>query len=125
MLFLVLDWFFIVLHSVLIIFNLFGWIWKATRRLNLATLLLTGLSWIGLGLYYGIGYCPLTDWHWMVLSKIGNTPHTPSYIAYLIHRMLGITISTSTADWLTLGLFLCALFLSIKFNLKRQKKKID
>ncbi|MCD4791284.1 MAG: DUF2784 domain-containing protein, partial [Bacteroidales bacterium] len=66
-----LDTFFVVFHTALIIFNLFGWIWKPTRRLNLITLLLTGASWFILGIFYGIGYCPLTDWHWQVLHKLG------------------------------------------------------
>ena len=62
-----LDIFFIVFHTSLIFFNLFGWIWKYTRRANLVALLLTGGSWFILGLYYGIGYCPFTEWHWEVL----------------------------------------------------------
>ncbi|HPF94086.1 MAG TPA: DUF2784 family protein, partial [Tenuifilaceae bacterium] len=68
MVYMLLDVFFVAFHTLLIAFNLFGWIWWRTRKANLITLLLTGLSWIGLGLFFGIGYCPLTDWHWQVLG---------------------------------------------------------
>lgn len=118
MLHLALDYFFVVFHSLLIIFNLFGWIFKSLRKVNLVTLLLTGLSWVGLGLFYGLGYCPLTDWHWEVLSKMGKKPQTHSYVAYLFERLLDIKISSTFADTITLLGFLLAIFLSIVFNLK-------
>ena len=58
------DIFFVVFHTALILFNMAGWIWKKTRLANLITLLLTGSSWLVLGLIVGsLGYCPLTDWH--------------------------------------------------------------
>jgi len=46
---------------------------EKTRKANLILLLLTGLSWFGLGIFYGWGYCPLTDWHWKVLRELGET----------------------------------------------------
>jgi hypothetical protein len=62
----VADSFFIIFHSVLICFNLFGWIPKALRKWNLFSLILTTFSWFILGIFYGFGYCFLTDWHWEV-----------------------------------------------------------
>jgi len=62
-----LDYFFLVFHLGIVIFNLFGWIWPKTRKANLILLLLTAASWFGLGLIYGIGFCPFTEWHWQVL----------------------------------------------------------
>jgi len=54
-----LDIFFVIFHTSLITFNLFGWIWKKTRLANLITLGLTGASWLFLGLIVGVlGYCP-------------------------------------------------------------------
>lgn len=35
-----LDKFFFVFHSALIVFNLFGWIWRKTRAANLVVVLL-------------------------------------------------------------------------------------
>jgi hypothetical protein len=66
-----LDIFFVIFHTSIIVFNLTGWLWKKTRKYNLAILLITGFSWVIIGLLVGtIGYCPLTDWHFTVLEKI-------------------------------------------------------
>ena len=113
-----LDIFFVIFHTTLIIFNLFGWIWKPLRKLNLITLLLTGFSWFFLGIFYGIGYCPLTDWHWKVLNKLGvyNLPN--SYIQYLMDRLTGIEIKPEFADKLTVTLYFIALILSFLTNFK-------
>jgi hypothetical protein len=117
-----LDIFFLVFHSALILFNLFGWIWKKTRKLNLITLSLTGLSWVGLGIFFGWGYCFLTDWHWRVLQKLGISDLPDSYVQYLLGRILGIRISAIEADYLTGIFFLLALMLSVYLNLKNRTK---
>jgi len=111
-----LDIFFVIFHTSLIVFNLFGWIWKPLRKLNLITLLLTGSSWFILGIFYGIGYCPLTAWHWEVLNNLGvyNLPN--SYIQYLIERLTGIKTSPEYVDKLTVILYFVALILSFLSN---------
>ncbi|MCK4992787.1 MAG: DUF2784 family protein, partial [Bacteroidales bacterium] len=81
-----LDIFFTFFHTCLVIFNLFGWIWKKTRRLNLICLLLTAASWFILGIFYGLGYCPLTDWHFNILRKLGHTDLPDSYLSFLFTR---------------------------------------
>ena len=73
-----LDYAFVVLHSFLVGFNLIGWAWLRTRRIHLVTISLTMFSWFFLGLYYGWGYCPCTDWHWTVKYKLGATAATPN-----------------------------------------------
>ena len=65
---------FFVFHVALIIFNLFGWIPKRLRKWNLAALSLTAFSWFALGIFYGFGYCFLTDWHWQIREKLGYLP---------------------------------------------------
>lgn len=120
--FIFLDILFLVFHSILILFNLFGWIWKKTRRLNLLTLLITGFSWVGLGLFYGLGYCFLTDLHWRVLEKLGESNISDSYIQYLFNRILGIQISAYFTDYLTVILFFIALIMSVYFNLRNRFK---
>ncbi len=117
-----LDFFFLIFHSVLILFNLFGWIWRKTRSLNLITLFLTGFSWVGLGIFYGWGYCFLTDWHWRILEKTGEINLPNSYVQYLLNRILGIQISAVTADYLTIILFVIALMFSVYFNLRKRVK---
>jgi len=115
-----LDIFFVVFHTALIIFNLFGWIWKPTRRLNLITLLLTGASWFILGIFYGIGYCPLTDWHWQVLHKLGIYDVPNSYVKYLVLRLTGVDLNAGLVDALTVSLFFIALTMSVIFNFRNR-----
>src|SRR5262245_19219310 len=51
---------FLVLHATWVLFVCLGWIWKRTRRWHLAAVTLTALSWFGLGIWYGWGYCLCT-----------------------------------------------------------------
>ncbi len=114
----IINIFFLVFHAVLILFNLFGWIWKITRKANLIILGLTGASWTFLGIFYGWGYCPLTDWHYQVLYKLGKTDLPTSYIQYLLEQFFNLHPSQSTTDTWTLILFLLALVCSLFFNFR-------
>jgi len=116
----ILDIFFLVFHSALVLFNLFGWIWKNTRLYNLITLGLTGASWSLLGIFYGAGYCPLTDWHFRVLEHLGKTDLPNSYMRYLIRRLFHIDFPASLVDHVTLIAFLTAVALSLYVNLRRK-----
>lgn len=118
-----LDFFFICFHTCLIIFNLFGWIFRRTRIYNLVTLSLTGGSWFILGIIYGFGYCPFTDWHFKVLAKQGEANLPSSYVTYIINRLTGFKPNVPLVDFFTLILFLCALVTSIVLNVKQFGKK--
>ena len=119
MIYRILDIFFVVFHTSLIFFNLFGWIWGRTRRVNLAVLLLTGASWLFLGLLVGtLGYCPLTDWHFSILYRLGETGLPDSYIKYLADRLTGLNFSPSLVDHVTLYAFLAALGISLFLNVR-------
>jgi hypothetical protein len=124
-----LDIFFTVFHTCLVLFNLFGWIWKLTRRLNLLLLLLTAGSWVILGIFYGFGYCPLTDWHFNILEKLGHTNLPDSYLSFLFTRLTGLAIDQSLVDTLTLWGLIIALLISLYLNardwLKLRKTKND
>ncbi len=103
-----LDKFFFVFHSALILFNLFGWTWRTTRRANLITLSLTAASWFILGIWYGIGYCPCTDWHWQVRVQLGHFDMPNSYVKFLIDSLTGLDMPADLVDVLTLVAFLAA-----------------
>jgi hypothetical protein len=113
-----LDLFFTIFHSCLVIFNLFGWIWKKTRRLNLICLLLTAGSWLILGIFYGLGYCPLTDWHFNILRKLGYSDLPDSYLSFLFTRLTGMQIDQSLVDTVTLWGLIIALVISLYLNLR-------
>ncbi|TVR42320.1 MAG: DUF2784 family protein [Bacteroidia bacterium] len=116
----VLDIFFVVFHSLLIIFILSGWLIPKLRPAHLIVVLLTGASWFLLGIFYGIGYCPITDWHWKVLDELGKTGLPVSYVQYILNRLLAINISAQTADVITLAGWLFALIISLGLWIKNK-----
>jgi hypothetical protein len=116
------DTFYLIFHTFVILFNLFGWIWRPTRKANLALLMLTAFSWFGLGFWYGWGYCFLTDWHYRALEKAGIRNLPDSYIKYLADRLTGYDFDAALADSLTVGGFLLALAASVYFNVRDLKK---
>jgi hypothetical protein len=88
-------------HVVVIVFNLTGWIWRKTRKLHLLVFLATLLSWLVLGLRYGLGYCFLTDWHWQVKQIIGEKNLPSSFIKYFLDSALGTDLNPGFVDWIT------------------------
>ena len=116
-----LDKFFFIFHSVIIVFNLFGWMWKKTRRANLIVLSLTGASWFVLGIWYGIGYCPCTDWHRQVRMELGHLDVPNSYVKFLIDSVTGLNVNARLVDGMTLTLFILALGASIYTNVRDWK----
>lgn len=117
-----LDQFFLYFHLVFSIFNLFGWAWAKTRRWNLVTLLTTAFFWFVVGIRYGFGYCPLTDWHWQVRDKLGYTDMPNSYIKFLVDYFTGWNSDAKIVDLVTLVLFLIALVLSVSLNIRDRKR---
>ena len=110
-----LDILLFIVHIVVITFNLTGWIWKRTRRLHLWVVLLTWISWLGFGLFYGFGYCFLTDWHWDIKRKLGETHLPNSFIQYLFEQF-GFSIQPSMTDTITLIAFLFATVMCLYFS---------
>lgn len=120
----IIDILFVVFHTSLILFNLFGWVWKGTRIWNLITLALTGASWLFLGLIVGVpGYCPFTDWHFAILEKLGRTNLPGSYIKYLADRLTGLDINPYRVDNVTLYAFIAALIISVYLNVRDYLRK--
>ena len=118
-----LDIFFTGFHACLVIFNLFGWIWRKTRLANLVCLLLTAGSWLVLGIFYGFGYCPLTDWHFKILRELGYTNLPDSYLSFLFTRLTGQPIDQSLVDSFTLWGLVIALIISLFLNLRSRYKR--
>jgi hypothetical protein len=118
-----LDIFFTIFHIALSLFNLTGWIWKRTRKAHLITLIITALCWSVLGIWYGWGYCPLTEWHWNVKEKLGETNLPNSFIKYLADKITGNDINPSLIDNITLGCLIFAVVASVYVNFFRGRKK--
>ncbi len=120
-----LDIFFTVFHTTLILFNLLGWLWRKTRKLHLVVILLTAASWLILGIFYGLGYCPFTDWHFRILEGLGYTDLPTSYISFLITRLSGLKPNQQLVDAVTVSGLVFALVanLVLMWVARRKKKK--
>jgi len=118
-----IDYFFFFFHSIFILFNVFGWIIPRWRFANLITLSLTAFSWFILGIWYGFGYCPMTDWHWEVRRLLGYNDNSNSYIHFLILKLTGINLPEDLVNSLTAIIFIMAYSFSIYFYIK--KKRLD
>jgi hypothetical protein len=117
-----LDVLFSILHLLIIGFNLFGWIFKATRRIHFWFTMLTLSCWTILGIWFGLGYCPITDWQWQIKEKLGEKNLPDSFIKYFVDKFAGANINAELIDILTLGFFLLAIAISIKLNFFHKKK---
>jgi hypothetical protein len=120
----VLDIFFLVFHASLIVFILTGWIWKRTRRLHLLVMSLTVFSWFGLGLFYGMGYCPSTDWHWQIKRARGQTGLPNSYVKYYLDRLTGLNWNPRLVDNTVVLTGLAAFGLSIALNWRDHSRSV-
>lgn len=96
-----LDILFLCLHVIIILFNLFGWIWIRTRKIHFWLMSATLFSWLVLGLRYGLGYCFLTDWHWDIKRQLGETDLPASFVKYFLDRYTFFDISAATVDLVT------------------------
>ncbi len=119
----VLNVAFFVFHSVLILFNVFGWIWPATRRYNLATLLLTLFSWTVMGIWFGKGYCICTDLHWKVRVAMGIHDHADSYLVLLVRILTGWDPPVALVNQVAAVIFLIALSASLLLNIRDSRAK--
>ncbi len=118
-----LNIFFFVFHTAFMLFNLFGWIWKRTRKWNLYSILLTYSSWFILGIWYGWGYCMCTDYHWDIRQQMGIVDHSDSYTHFLILKTTGLNLNQELVDYITLGALVAATIISIVLNVRDWKRK--
>jgi hypothetical protein len=107
---------FTLLHLLIVIFNLFGWVPKATREVHFIVILLTAASWLLLGIWFGIGYCPVTDWQWQVKEKLGERNLPNSFIKYYADKLTGHNFDPKLVDTITAIAFAIAALLSVYVN---------
>jgi hypothetical protein len=114
---------FFAFHTALILFNVFGWIWPRTRPWNLATLLLTLLSWTLMGIWFGRGYCVCTDLHWRVRAAMGIHDHADSYLVLMVRLLSGWDPPTLLVNRVAAVIFLLALTTSAALNLRDRRRR--
>ncbi|MCU0936787.1 MAG: DUF2784 domain-containing protein [Gammaproteobacteria bacterium] len=106
----VADLSFHVLHAAVILFCVTGWAIPAARGWHLVLVALIALSWFGIGIWRGFGYCLLTDLHWRLKRALGQTELPESYVKYALDRLLRRDLDPGSIDALTArGFYLAAL----------------
>jgi hypothetical protein len=123
-----LDILLTILHLGFTLFNLAGWIWKKTRKAHLITIGLTLASWLILGIWYGLGYCVLTDWHWTVKRALGQKNLPSSFIKYYADKISGSDIPANLVDSVTAIVFVLIILITAIVNSRdylRKRKTIS
>jgi hypothetical protein len=115
-----LDIFLGVFHVLLILACLLGWIFPRTRRAHLILMGVVVGCWFLLGLKYGIGYCPLTDWNWQVKEQLGESALPHSFIKYLWDKIFPTPITPKAVDGLTFAAFFISLAAALYHHFKRK-----
>ncbi len=116
-----LDILLTLVHLLIIGFNLLGWIWPATRRAHFIGVLITAACWFLLGIRFGIGYCPVTDWQWQIKEQLGEADLPNSFIKYYADKITGKHFPPSFIDAVTLVCFAVSAVLAVYFNFINRK----
>lgn len=119
------DFLFTILHLAIIGFNLFGFIPKTTRKIHFWFTMLTLFCWSVLGICYGLGYCPITDWHWQIKEKMGEINLPDSFIKYFADGIFQTNFNADFIDGLTLGFFLGAIGISVWLNFFKKPYEVS
>jgi hypothetical protein len=112
-----------LVHLFIIFFNLFAWIPRATRKAHLVSIILTAGSWFILGIWFGMGYCPFTDWQWRIKEQLGEKNLPPNFIEYFAERVSGYDFAPAFVNTVTVVTFAAAALISIYMNFFRTRKK--
>jgi hypothetical protein len=116
-----LDIFLTIVHLAIIGFNLFAWISPRLRRAHLIVVAATAASWFILGIWFGMGYCPVTDWQWQVKEKLGERNLPASFVKYMADKLTGRDFDPGLIDTVTVASFGVAVALAIYFNFFKKR----
>src|SRR5215204_5736713 len=117
-----LDLFLTLVHFSIVGFNLLGWIWPATRKAHFIGILITAASWFLLGIWFGVGYCPVTDWQWSVKERLGEHNLPASFITYYANKITGRLFSDEFISTVTVVCFGVAALVSVYVNFVPKKR---
>lgn len=116
-----LDILLTIAHLLLIGFNLTGWIWTITRKAHLICVAATVFSWAVLGIWFGFGYCPITDWQWEVKRKLGEHDLPGSFIKYYADKLTGHNFDPALVNIITAATFGAIIVVTVYVNFIKRK----
>ena len=111
-----LDFLLTIIHLSIVFFNLFGWIPKKWRKAHFISVVLTASSWFILGIWFGFGYCPFTDWQWQVKERLGETNLPPNFVEYFAEKITKQDFSPELVANVIAFSFAAAALISIYVN---------
>jgi hypothetical protein len=76
-----------------------------------------------LGIWFGIGYCPFTDWQWQVKEKLGERNLPVNFIEYFAEKITGIDFHPQFINNIIAISFALVTLLSVCINF--YKRKVD
>lgn len=76
-------------HIATMLFIVFGWMLPATRMANWVLILLTFVSWFGLGVVFGFGFCLITGIQSKIRQRLGYREPMDSFVKHLLDRLTG------------------------------------
>jgi len=112
--------FFHIIHLTIIFFFLFGWIFEKTLFAHFILSILILLSWFGLGIIYGFGYCLVTGIQWKIKRHMGQEPNTEYYIKYMLDKVTGLDMNPDRVNAVTEYAFYIIFILSTFLIANRQ-----
>ena len=110
-----IDLFFNVLHTMIILINSLGWIFNITLKPSLYLILITLFCWTLLGIFQGIGFCPLTYMHshYLYTNYEFNLPF--SYLDYLLIDNFNLALTSKMISIISIFV----IFISLIINLEK------
>lgn len=113
----ILNIFFHPLHISIILFTTLAWMVPALLPFHLTLLIATLSSWFLLGHWLGRGYCPISNWHWKIKSRLGPGKPRGTYIHLLLESMSGRQLDSGQVDRMVVLATLILTALSALLNL--------
>ena len=110
------DVFLFLAHAVIAVWCVFGWMVPGAERWHLFVITGIAISWYGLGMHYGIGYCILTDWQWRARKKLGYTMEHGSFVQLLLERASGIQLNENQVKIFAYAVYWVSAVISIYIN---------
>lgn len=125
-----LDVLLTIVHLAIVLFNLLGWIPKRMRKAHLISIMVTAACWFLLGIWFGYGYCPVTDWQWRVKEALGERNMPGNFIEYFAEKISGYDFDSGFVQTVTGLSFAFVSVISIYLNviaslLKKSKVRTD
>ena len=87
-------------HLATMLFIVFGWMLPATRMANWYVIVLTFVSWFGLGglFRFGLGYCLLTGIQSKIRRRLGDRVGMDSFVRNILERVTGRDFNPQHVD---------------------------